>query len=114
MTCAVRALLESVEFTRCFSVLNWLYLVKILILTRANPNGPSVMMMVGAATAVVMVTTDERTRRAKPRDGDGHRRGYGRLGSDGRRALRGRKRTGKGTTRVAGATGTGNARARVR
>ena len=32
LTCAVRALLESVEFYPLFSVLNWLYLVKILIL----------------------------------------------------------------------------------
>ena len=31
MACAVRALLESVEFYPLFSVLNWLYLVKILI-----------------------------------------------------------------------------------
>ena len=53
---------------------------------------------------------------SKPRDGDGHRRGYGRLGSDGRRALRGRKRTGAGTVAGcgylpgAGATGTGHQR----
>ena len=36
LTCAVRALLEFVDFYPLFSVLNWLYLVKILILGGAE------------------------------------------------------------------------------
>ena len=54
MACAVRALLESVEFTRCFSVLNWLSLVKILILfpghedpSNALSHGPGGLEAVG-------------------------------------------------------------------
>ena len=74
----------------------------------------SLVSQAGHAWVAADLSADPQVARAKPRDGDGDRRGYGRLGSDGRRALRGRKRTGKGTTRVAGATGTGNARARVR
>ena len=68
----------------------------------------------GHAWVAADLSADPQVARAKPRDGDGDRRGYGRLGSDGRRALRGRKRTGKETTRVAGATGTGNVRVWVR